>query len=131
MLFRINEVLQRVNIFFERRRLRQLPECTKPGIEHAQIYIKTIYHWKSLEEKTAFDPLHRFYILFLPDTWQVLIGLITARYLSPFVGLQDMGYGARAMLFIMIAAIGYAATGIPARWIARTLIKWILGENRP
>ena len=66
-----------------------------------------------------------FYILFLPDSWQVLTGLIAAYFLTPLiVGLPDMGYGGRAMLFIMIAVIGYAASGVPARWITRFLIKW-------
>ncbi len=72
-----------------------------------------------------------FYILFLPDSWQVLTGLVAAYFLTPLFGLPDAGYGARAMLFIMIAAIGYAGSGIPARWITRTLVKWILGEKRP
>ena len=72
-----------------------------------------------------------FYILFLPDSWQVLTGLIAAYFLTPLVGLTDMGFGGRAMLFIMIAAIGYAASGKPARWITRFLVKWILGEKRP
>jgi len=72
-----------------------------------------------------------FYILFLPDSWQVLTGLIAAYFLAPFVGLPDTGSGARAMLFIMIAAIGYTASRAPARWITRILTKWILGEKRP
>ena len=72
-----------------------------------------------------------FYILFLPDSWQVLTGIIAAYFLAPLIELRDPGIGARAMLFIMIAAIGYAASGIPARWITRILVKWILGEKRP
>ena len=72
-----------------------------------------------------------FYILFLPDSWQVLTGLIAAYFLTPLVGLPDMGFGGRVMLFIMIATIGYAASGKSARWITRILVKWILGEKRP
>jgi hypothetical protein len=77
-----------------------------------------------------------FYILFLPDSWQVLTGLIAAYFLTPLiVGLPDTGYGGRAMLFIMIAVIGYAASGVPARRITRFLIKWSkylsLGAKRP
>jgi hypothetical protein len=71
-----------------------------------------------------------FYILFLPDAWQILTGLIAAYLLTPVVGLQDMGYGARTILFVMIATIGYAVSSVPARWITRILIKWILGEKR-
>jgi ABC-type uncharacterized transport system permease subunit len=72
-----------------------------------------------------------FYILFLPDSWQVLTGLIAAYFLAPLIELPEKGIGARAMLFIMIAAIGYAASRIPARGITRILVKWILGEKRP
>ncbi|MBI5592211.1 MAG: hypothetical protein HY881_17235 [Deltaproteobacteria bacterium] len=72
-----------------------------------------------------------FYILFLPDSWQVLTGFIAAYFLTPLVGLPGMGYGGRAMLFIMIATIGYVVSAVPARWATRILIKWILGEKRP
>jgi hypothetical protein len=72
-----------------------------------------------------------FYILFLPDFWQFLTGLIAAYFLAPVVGFPDTGYGGRTMLFVMIATIGYAVSSLPARWITRILIKWILGENRP
>jgi hypothetical protein len=72
-----------------------------------------------------------FYVLFLPDAWQVLTGLIAAYYLSPHVRLPDAGIGARAVLFIMIGTIGYAASRIPARGITQILKKWILGDKRP
>jgi hypothetical protein len=72
-----------------------------------------------------------FYVLFLPDAWQLIAGLSAACFLSPLVEIQDTGYGARVMLFIMIATIGYAATNVPARWITRILKKWILDEKRP
>jgi hypothetical protein len=68
--------------------------------------------------------------LFLPDFWQVLTGIIAAYFLSPIIELPDPGIGARAMLFIMIAAIGYAASRMPARGITRILVKWVLGEKR-
>jgi len=71
-----------------------------------------------------------FYILFLPDFWQVLTGIIAAYFLAPLIELPDPGIGARAMLFIMIAAIGYAASRMPARGITRILVKWVLGEKR-
>jgi ABC-type uncharacterized transport system permease subunit len=71
-----------------------------------------------------------FYGLFLPDLWQILIGLIAAYFLSPFVKLPEGGLVARTMLFGMIAVIGYAASRIPACWITRKLIRWILGDQR-
>jgi len=72
-----------------------------------------------------------FYILFLPDSWQILAGLIAAWFLAPLVELPEAGFGGRAVLFIMLVAIGYAAFRMPARWITRSLVKWILGEKRP
>ena len=72
-----------------------------------------------------------FYGLFLPDSWQVLIGLIAAFFLAPFVKLPDGGLATRIMVFVMIAVIGYAASRMPARSITRTLIRWILGDQRP
>jgi hypothetical protein len=71
-----------------------------------------------------------FYVLFLPDSWQALIGLISAYFLAPLVSLPDGGTSTRAMIFIMIGVIGYAAFRTPARWITRTLIRLILGEIR-
>jgi len=72
-----------------------------------------------------------FYILFLPDSWQILTGVVAAYFLSPFVGLTDTGNNAKILVFIMIATIGYAASRLPARWLTRILIKWTLGEKRP
>jgi len=72
-----------------------------------------------------------FYGLFLPDTWQVLAGLITAYFLSPFVITSDGGIPRRVMVFVMIAVIGYAAFRMPALWITKKLIQWILGKQRP
>jgi hypothetical protein len=72
-----------------------------------------------------------FYVLFLPDFWQVLTGIIAAYFLAPLIELPAPGIGARAMLFIMIAAIGYAASRMAARGFTRILVKWILGEKRP
>lgn len=72
-----------------------------------------------------------FYLLFSPDAWQVLAGLIAAYYLTPLVELPDKGYGARVILFIMIGTIGYAASRKPARWITGILKNRILGDKRP
>jgi hypothetical protein len=71
-----------------------------------------------------------FYVLFLPDAWQVLTGLIAAYFLFPHLRLPDTGIGARALLFIMIGTIGYAASRIPARGVTQIFKKWILGDKR-
>ncbi len=72
-----------------------------------------------------------FYILFLPDSWQILIGIVAAYLLFPFIVSAGMGLGANVMLYIMLAAIGYAGSKVPARWITRILKKWILGDRIP
>ncbi|MEZ4528072.1 MAG: hypothetical protein R2941_19355 [Desulfobacterales bacterium] len=72
-----------------------------------------------------------FYILFLPDTWQILIGIIAAFLLVPLLVQPDMGTAARGMLYLMTATIGYAASRAPGRWIAQGFKKMILGVKRP
>jgi hypothetical protein len=70
-----------------------------------------------------------FYALFLPDTWQIFIGIAVSYLLAPLVMHQGTGLFGRAMLYIMIATIGYTASGLPARGICRLLKKMILGEK--
>ena len=70
-----------------------------------------------------------FYILFLPDSWRIAIGLLVAVLAAPYVIKPDMETAARAVIFLMMATIGYAASGIPARWITGKLKKWILGDR--
>jgi hypothetical protein len=74
-----------------------------------------------------------FYILFWPDSWQILIGLMVAYFLTPLILSADMSAVAVVVLYIMMAAIGYAASRGPARGITRLLKKVVLGDkiNRP
>jgi len=72
-----------------------------------------------------------FYILFLPDSWRILIGIIAAVLLVPFILSPEMNFGARAIIYIMSAAIGYTGSSIPARLITEMLKKLILGDKRP
>ena len=72
-----------------------------------------------------------FYILFLPDTWQIVIGIIGAYFLTPAILSGEMGTTAITVLYIMIATIGYAASRGPARGITRVLKKWVLGDRVP
>lgn len=71
-----------------------------------------------------------FYGLFSPQSWQILIGLIIAYLLTPVINMPDGGLPARMVVFVMIAVIGYEVFRIPARWITRKLIRWILGDQR-
>lgn len=70
-----------------------------------------------------------FYILFLPDTWQVLIGVLASGLVTPSILSPDMALPARVMVYLMMATIGYAASRRPARGITRLLKKWILGDR--
>jgi hypothetical protein len=67
-----------------------------------------------------------FYILFLPDTWRVLIGIIASYLIVPAIASSEMHYTGRVMFYIMLACIGYAASAVPSRWITQGLKKWIL-----
>jgi len=72
-----------------------------------------------------------FYLLFLPESWRVLIGLAAAYGLLPLVVYTGMTTGGKALLFIMLATIGYTASGVPARWMSRTLKRLLLGDRQP
>ncbi|MBC2715367.1 MAG: hypothetical protein HF978_08670 [Desulfobacteraceae bacterium] len=72
-----------------------------------------------------------FYILFLPDTWRILFGIIFSAFLTPLAVTPDMGISGKVLIYIMIATIGYAAFGIPGRWISKTFKQLILGNKRP
>ncbi|AOY59106.1 MULTISPECIES: hypothetical protein [Desulfococcus] len=72
-----------------------------------------------------------FYVLFLPDTWQIITGLIAAWVVVPRIRPQDLGAAGGVVLFFMIAVIGYVAAAPLGRWITRALKKWILGDRRP
>ena len=72
-----------------------------------------------------------FYILFLPDTWQVLMGIVLAYFLVPTILKPDMSTSAVVMLYIMCATIGYAITVKPGRWISDKLKRAILKDRLP
>lgn len=70
-----------------------------------------------------------FYILFLPDTWQVIVGLLAGYFLTPLILSPEMGVPAEILLYVMIATIGYAAARGPARGLTRIIKKWVLGDR--
>lgn len=72
-----------------------------------------------------------FYILFLPDTWRILIGILFSAFLTPLAVTPEMGVAAKVLICVMMATIGYSASGIPGRWIANMFKKLILGDKRP
>ena len=85
-----------------------------------------------MSDKRPITPAYvLFYILFLPDTWQVLIGVLVAIFVAPVVLSPEMATSAQVMVYIMLATIGYAASRGPARGITRMIKKWILGDRQP
>lgn len=67
-----------------------------------------------------------FYILFWPDTWRILIGLLAAVLFTPHILPADMATAGRAMLYVMVTVIGWALSNKPAVWITTQLKKMIL-----
>ncbi len=69
-----------------------------------------------------------FYIIFLPDTYRVLFGLAAAWLLAPpVIASQPMTLPGKAMIWIMLVTIIYAATGSignkMAGWAKRFILK--------
>jgi len=71
-----------------------------------------------------------FYILFLPDTWQVLMSLGFALLMQRFAISPDMAVFSKALIFIMLVTIGYTITRLPAKWITGRIKKFFLGDRQ-
>lgn len=67
-----------------------------------------------------------FYLIFWPDTYRILIGLSVAFFLAPRIMPPDQGWFGLVMMHIMLACMGYAASGKPARSISHKLKKMVL-----
>jgi len=72
-----------------------------------------------------------FFLLFSPDFWRILAGLAFAGLLTPRIVPPDLHAGGLVMLYVMMATIGWAVSGVPARWISNGLKKWMLGGMAP
>jgi hypothetical protein len=70
-----------------------------------------------------------FFILFHLDTWRILFGFCLSISVTPKIAPPDLATPGRAMLYVMIAAIGWAVFGKPAGWITAALKKWLLGDT--
>ena len=71
-----------------------------------------------------------FFILFHPDTWRILFGFCVSILLTPRIAPPDLAIPGRVMLYVMLAAMGWAIFGKPAAWITGGLKKWLLGDVR-
>ena len=72
-----------------------------------------------------------FYLLFWPDTWRILIGVAAAWGLAPRLVSSAMGPLGAAMIYLMLATIGYALSAVPARWISAGIKRLVLKGKRP
>jgi len=71
-----------------------------------------------------------FYILFSIDTWRILIGIAVSVVLTPqLLAAKNSSAKGEAMLYIMMAGIGWAVAAYPAKKIAFTLRKFILKKD--
>ncbi len=70
-----------------------------------------------------------FYILFSQDTWRIVIGVIFSALFGSYTYEPDLDFAAKALIHIMVAGIGFAAAGIPARYISRFFKKLVLGDR--
>ena len=82
------------------------------------------------KRRTSFSYLF-FYILFSIDTWRILIGIVISVLLTPqLLKTQSLSARGEAMLYIMMAGIGWAIAAYPARKIALALRKFVLKKDR-
>ncbi len=72
-----------------------------------------------------------FYGLLSPDAWQMLLGLLLAWGMTPRLAPAGAGPFALILLYVMLAVIGYAASGIVLRPLFRRLHARMLGRKRP
>jgi uncharacterized membrane protein len=82
-----------------------------------------------LQKSSKTISYYLFYALFLPDTWQIIIGIAASYILTPLAMHHGSGLFGRVMLYVMIATIGYTASRMPARGISRIIKKMILGDK--
>jgi hypothetical protein len=71
-----------------------------------------------------------FYVLFSTDAWRIAMGFVLSVLGTPHLAPAELSPAGRAMLYVMVAAIGWTITGVPARWITRNLKKAFLGNDR-
>ncbi len=68
-----------------------------------------------------------FYILFSVDTWRILMGILISAALAPqLMRTNSLSGSGEMMLYVMLAAIGWAVTSYPATQVALLLRKLIL-----
>ena len=80
--------------------------------------------------KKALTPTYIFFfLLFWPDTWRIFIGLAIGGLVAPRLGGAHDTATTSVILFVMLAAIGYAASAKPAQFISAKLRHLILAKR--
>ena len=71
-----------------------------------------------------------FYLLFSPDSWRILTGVVLACLLAPhIIATREMNVMAKVVMWIMVGGIGYGFSGMPAKKFAAFLRRKILGDR--
>ena len=72
-----------------------------------------------------------FYLLFSPDTWRILTGVLMATLLVPsLTAARELSPAGKGMVWIMVAGIGYGFSGMPAKKLAAFLRRKIVGPHK-
>ena len=72
-----------------------------------------------------------FYILFSPDTYRVLLGVVAALILGPpVIQTKPVSAAGEFVIYLMLATIGYAITGKIGGIIAETAKNAVLKDKR-
>jgi hypothetical protein len=72
-----------------------------------------------------------FYILFSQETWRILFAIVFAIIIAPKTYTSDTQFLGQVLMYLMVAGIGFAAAGVPARLITRMFKKMVLGDKVP
>lgn len=67
-----------------------------------------------------------FYVLFSVDTWRIVLGIIIAFFLVPRIPATHIGPGGKAMLWVMVACIGWWITAYPGKLMANAVRRFFL-----
>jgi hypothetical protein len=68
-----------------------------------------------------------FYLLFSPDTWRVLTGVVMSLLIVPSLSAgRELSSAGKWMVWIMVAGIGYGFSGLPAKKFSAFLRKKVM-----
>jgi len=74
-----------------------------------------------LHQRTSFSILS-----FLPDSWRILTGILLSLLFTPHILPPDISMAGRALLYVMVACIGWALSSKPAHLLTDRLKKIVL-----